>query len=109
VLWKTIGSLVLGAVVAVGVANLVIALGRSEPRRPPGAVELVPLDPDTTISTVPEQPDAPGPDGASPDPSVVLPPPVHVGTTPPPSPPPPPPSDDDADDDDDVEDDLDDD
>jgi len=123
VLWRTLGALLLGAVVAVGVANAVIALGSDEGPRPPGAIELTP-NPDE--ATEPEQTDGPAGPGEPGDgePAVVIPPPVHLDplpaaepTTPPPPPPPPPPAptapapapppdvDDDGDDDDDSDDD----
>lgn len=120
-LWRTLGALLLGAVVAVGVANAVIALGSDEGPRPPGAIELTP-NPDE--ATEPEQTDGPAGPGDG-EPAVVIPPPVHLDplpaaepTTPPPPPPPPPPPaptapaptpppdvDDDGDEDDDSDDD----
>ncbi|MCO8129025.1 hypothetical protein NHL50_17605 [Acidimicrobiia bacterium EGI L10123] len=130
-LWRTLGALLLGAVVAVVVANAVMALGSDEGPRPPGAIELTPNPGEAADPEEPGWPAGPGDD----EPAVVIPPPVHLDplpaaepTTPPPPPPPPPAptapapapapppdaddddaDDDDADDDDGDADDLDDD
>ena len=120
-LWRTLGALLLGAVVAVGVANAVIALGSDEGPRPPGAIELTPNPDEATEPEQTEGPAGPGDD----QPAVVIPPPVHLDpepapqptTAPPPPPPPPatvapspapPPAVDDDFDDDDDDDDVDD-
>ena len=121
-LWRTLGALLLGAVVAVVAANAVIALGSGEDPRPPPAIELTPNADESSAGDEPvgEEPVTPSGDGG--EPTVLVPPPVHLdpptASAPPPPPPlpsptptppvPAPPRDVDDDDDDDV-DDLDDD
>lgn len=107
-LWRTLGALLLGAVVALAVGNAVLALGGDGDPRPPDAIQLAPDrvgDPDVE-PPVPTTRDVD-------EPAVVVPPPVHLDPTPPPPPPPPaptspapvPPPPPDVDDDDDVDDD----
>lgn len=83
-LWRTLGALLLGAVVALAVGNAVIALGGDDDPRPPDAIHLAPDrigDPDV-------EPPVPTTRDAG-EPVVAVPPPVHLDPAPPPAPPPP--------------------
>lgn len=91
-LWRTLGALLLGAVVAVGVARAVLALGSAEDPRPPGAIELAPdPDPGHEVDAPTEGADpVPAPGADTQEPAVVIPPPVHLDPAPAPPPPAPP-------------------